>query len=93
MLRTEPVSDADKYQYQTLSLKERAEEINANDNSLIRYNDCWYSKSALKKETVDWLLWYQSLTEQERLSVSSVAPELIEAKSLMGAATEDAALE
>lgn len=90
VLRTEQVSEADQYNGRTLSLKERAAQISRNDSSLICYHDCWYSKRFLKEETVEWLLWYNSLPEQEQLAVSSVAPELVEAKDLVGGSSEDA---
>lgn len=92
-LRTKQVSEAGKYNYQTLSLKKRAIEISTLENSLVRFHNCWYSKQSLKKETLEWILWYNSLSEPERLSVSSIPPQLIEAKNLVEATTQDAGAE
>ncbi|MDE7311021.1 MAG: M56 family metallopeptidase [Eubacterium sp.] len=90
VLRTEQISEADKYNYEALNLEERAIEISTNENSLVRFGNCWYGKQSLKKETVDWLLWYNSLSDTGRLAVSFTPPELVEAKDLVEAATQDA---
>lgn len=90
-LRTEKISEADKYNYDTLSLKDRISEINASSNDcLICFHDSWYSKRSLKNKTVEWLLWYNSLSEAEQLSVNSITPELIDAKNLIRAGTQEA---
>ena len=42
--------------------------------------DKWYDKGSLSKETLEWLHWYNSLTEEEQLTVNSVPKELFEAE-------------
>jgi len=42
--------------------------------------DKWYDKGCLSKETVEWLHWYNGLTEEEQLAVNSVPKELFEAE-------------
>lgn len=50
--------------------KERA------DDSKIRYMDQWYSRDTLSAETIEWLEWYNSLSEEEQLAVSSIPHDL-----------------
>ena len=42
------------------------------DDSKIRYLDQWYSRSDLSAETIAWLEWYNGLSAEEQLAVSSV---------------------
>ena len=42
----------------------------------------------LSKETITWLEWYNSLTDEEQLSISSIPSDLIEEAG--PAKTEDA---
>ena len=44
----------------------------------IQYLDQWYDKEALSGETITWLEWYNSLSEEEQLMVDSVPSELYE---------------
>lgn len=43
---------------------------------VIKYHELYFSKSDLSGETVEWLEWYNSLTEEERLAISYVPHEL-----------------
>lgn len=47
--------------------------------------DKWYDKGYLSKETLEWLYWYNSLSEEEQLAVNSVPRELLEAEELQAA--------
>ncbi len=42
--------------------------------------DKWYDKGYLSDETLEWLYWYNSLSEEEQLAVNSVPKELLEAE-------------
>lgn len=46
------------------------------DDSKIRYLDQWYSRSDLSAETIAWLEWYNVLSAEEQLAVSSVPHDL-----------------
>ena len=46
------------------------------DDSKIRYLDQWYSRSDLSAETIAWLEWYNGLSAEEQLAVSSVPHDL-----------------
>lgn len=46
------------------------------DDSKIRYLDQWYSRSDLSVETIAWLEWYNGLSAEEQLAVSSVPHDL-----------------
>ena len=41
--------------------------------------DKWYDKGYLSEETLKWLYWYNSLTEEEQFTVNAVPKELLEA--------------
>lgn len=43
---------------------------------VIKYNELYFSKSDLSGETVEWLEWYNSLTEEEQLAIDYVPHEL-----------------
>lgn len=44
------------------------------------HTDKWYDKGYLSEETLEWLYWYNSLSEDEQLSVNAVPKELFEAE-------------
>ena len=46
------------------------------DDSKIRYLDQWYSRIDLYAETIAWLEWYNGLSAEEQLAVSSVPHDL-----------------
>ncbi len=46
------------------------------DDSKIRYLDQWYSRSDLSAETIAWLEWYNGLSAEEQLAVSSEPHDL-----------------
>lgn len=55
--------------------------LDGNEMDLIRYNENTYVKSELSAETIEWLGWYNSLTDDEKSDVSDV-PEFGDAKPL-----------
>lgn len=54
----------------------------------IRFNDHMVDSDKISKETLEWLEWYNNLTEEEQNKVSSIPPELVDKFSI--AETEDA---
>lgn len=70
-------------------------EYRSGDGSLIRYGDKWYSQGDLSEETIEWLYWYNSLTEEEQAAISAVPSDLYDLiytgnESELPAKTEDA---
>ena len=71
-------------------------EYRSGDGSLIRYGDKWYSQGDLSEETIEWLHWYNGLSEEEQAAVSSIPSDLYDLiytgdETEMPAETEDAA--
>lgn len=71
-------------------------EYRSGDGSLIRYGDKWYSQGDLSEETIEWLYWYNGLSEEEQVAVSSIPSDLYDLiytgdETEMPAETEDAA--
>lgn len=69
--------------------------VEENVTYLIRYGDKWYSQGDLSEETIEWLYWYNSLTEEEQAAISAVPSDLYDLiytgeESHMPAVTEDA---
>lgn len=65
------------------------------DSGRFHYHNNWYNKEDLTAETIEWLTWYNSLTEEEQLAVSHVPADLLELEGLangsdMEAETKDA---
>ena len=56
--------------------------------SQVRFGDRWVDSDGLSEETLDWLVWYNNLSEEEQLSVSAVPPDLLEESEIPE--TEDA---
>lgn len=56
--------------------------------SQVRFGDRWVDRDGLSEETLDWLAWFNSLSEEEQLSVSAVPSDLLEEHEISG--TEDA---
>ena len=48
----------------------------------LRYHSHWYNKEDLSAETIEWLSWYNRLTEEEQLAVSYVPADLLEPEGL-----------
>ena len=53
-------------------------EHRSGSGSQIRFGDAWYNLEDLSPETIAWLDWYNGLSEEEQLAVSSIPPELVE---------------
>lgn len=51
-------------------------EYRSGDGSLIRYGDKWYSQGDLSQETIEWLHWYNNLSGEEQMAVSSIPSDL-----------------
>ncbi len=56
------------------------------DDSKIRYLDQWYSRSDLSAETIAWLEWYNGLSAEEQLAVSSEPHDLYDLDGYGGGA-------
>ena len=54
----------------------------------VKFGDRMIDADGLSKETITWLEWYNSLTDEEQLSISSIPSDLIEEAG--PAKTEDA---
>ena len=59
----------------------------AGNESHVRFGDSWVNKDDLSEETLEWLDWYNSLSEDEQLSVSAIPSDLLEESGI--SATED----
>ena len=57
----------------------------------VRFGDRWVDADGLSEETLDWLDWYNALSEEQQRAVSSLPPDLLEQSGL--AQTEDAEAE
>ena len=58
--------------------------------SQVRFGDKMIDADGLSQETLEWLDWYKSLSEEEQLSVSALPADLLEELDLVE--TEDAAV-
>lgn len=47
------------------------------DGSTVKYNGRWYDKSDLSQETLEWLEWYNDLSQEAQQAVSFVPQEFI----------------
>ena len=61
------------------------------DGSQILFADRWIDKASLSEETLEWLDWYNGLSEMDQLALSSIPEELLEASGISG--MEDAEAE
>lgn len=66
-------------------------EYRSGDGSLIRFGDHWYSAGDLSTQTIEWLQWYNSLSEEEQLAVSYVPWDLQHMEGVEAEETEDTA--
>ena len=48
------------------------------DGSRVMFGGSWIDAGSLSEETLGWLAWYNSLSEEERLSVNAVPADLLE---------------
>lgn len=52
--------------------------VSAQDNSAtIEYDGNFYNKADLSAETIKWIVWYNSLSEEDKLAVSAIPSELL----------------
>ena len=63
-------------------------EHRAGDGSQVRFGDRWVDQDSLSEETLEWLDWYNSLSDEEQLSVSYIPADLLDASGI--SAAEDA---
>ena len=54
----------------------------------VRFGDRWIDVEGLSEETLEWLAWYNSLSEEEQLSVSAIPADLLDESGI--SKTEDA---
>lgn len=47
-----------------------------NDENTVRFHDKTFYKADLSQDTIEWLEWYNSLTETEQLSISYIPSDL-----------------
>lgn len=59
--------------------------------SQVRFGDRWIDAYGLSEETLEWLSWYNSLSQEDQLAVSYIPPEVYERLGFADAGTEDAA--
>ena len=57
--------------------------------SQVQFGGKWIDEAGLSEETLEWIEWYNSLSEEEQLAVSAVPADLLEESGISG--TEDAA--
>lgn len=48
----------------------------SSETKTVSFHDKTFNKADLSEETLEWLEWYNSLTQQEQLSISSIPSEL-----------------
>ena len=58
------------------------------EGSQVRFGDRWIDRDSLSQETLEWLDWYNGLSEIDQLAVSAIPADLLEASGISG--TEDA---
>ena len=63
-------------------------EARAGKGSQVRFGDRWIDRDSLSQETLEWLVWYNGLSEIDQLAVSAIPADLLEASGISG--TEDA---
>jgi len=51
--------------------------------------DKWYDKGCLSEETLEWLHWYNSLTEEEQFAINAIPKELMVVEEYPDAETEE----
>lgn len=63
-------------------------EARAGKGSQVRFGDRWIDRDSLSQETLEWLDWYNGLSEIDQLAISAIPADLLEASGISG--TEDA---
>ncbi|MEI3102618.1 MAG: hypothetical protein V8T45_13245 [Oscillospiraceae bacterium] len=66
-------------------------EHRAGDGSQVRFGDRWIDRDSLSQETLEWLEWYNSLSEIDQLAVSSIPADLLDASGISDAEDAEAA--
>lgn len=56
----------------------RVEIIITDENDTIQFHEKVFNKSDLSQETIEWLAWYNELTEMDQLSISYIPSDLYE---------------
>lgn len=60
------------------------------ENDFIEFHGQLFNKSDLTEETLEWLDWYNSLSEDEQLSVSAIPSDLLEESGISAAEDTEA---
>lgn len=55
----------------------RVFEYRSGDGSQVKFMNEWYNTDDLSEKTIEWIHWYNGLTEEEQLSVDSIPADLI----------------
>lgn len=63
-------------------------EHRAGTGGQVRFGDRWVDRDLLSEQTLQWLRWFQSLSEEEQRAVSAIPSDLLDACEISG--TEDA---
>lgn len=66
-------------------------EHRAGDGSQVCFGDRWIDRDSLSEETLEWLDWYNSLSEIDRLAVSAIPEDLLAASGISDAEDAEAA--
>lgn len=66
-------------------------EHKAGDGNQVRFGDRWIDRDSLSQETLEWLEWYNSLSEIDQLAVSSIPADLLDASGISDAEDAEAA--
>ena len=59
----------------------------------VRFGDKMVDEGALSEETLEWLEWFNSLSETEQLAISSIPQDLLEAAGILDAQDQPAQAE
>ena len=59
----------------------------------VRFGDKMVDEGALSEETLEWLEWFNSLSETEQLAISSIPQDLLEAAGILDAEDQPAQAE
>lgn len=63
-------------------------EHRAGSGSQVRFGSRWIDQDNLSEETLEWIAWYNSLSEEEQLAVSDIPADLLDASGI--SAVDDA---
>lgn len=59
-------------------------ECRSGDGDRVRFGDDWYWEADLSEETLDWLAWYNSLSEEDQRAIDFVPADLLELAEIGG---------